>query len=131
MSKPKQTCETCKWWAKTPMAGSFSGLKRKATKGECRKRLPVVVSTERVHNPCGLSGSGIRTEWPETGSKAWCGEWDGKDETGVDSISRVLPNVGTCPPMPKCKPPKEETGPDRMSKMHFFGPFVRYLMGGK
>ena len=72
-----QTCKTCKWWG-------YKGSKDTVSLFACFRRPPVVVATGRIHNPCGLSNPGIRTEWPMVGAMDHCGEWEGKDDTGPD-----------------------------------------------
>ncbi len=63
-NQTKVYCGQCKWWD-NPGGG---------THYPCRRHCPEVISTGRVRNELGPSGPGIRTEWPITTARDWCGD---------------------------------------------------------
>lgn len=74
MSEPRpDRCETCRYW-RFLMHGREEPVDRAWSVGFCHRYAPRPVV---ARNP------DQETNWPETHSDEWCGEWRAKDETPV------------------------------------------------
>lgn len=69
-------CEACKFWVTTEPGGV------KDRTGNCRRFPPVVVPSVQTEGPDERAGryvsetySTTASEWPETESRDWCGEF--------------------------------------------------------
>lgn len=62
----EQVCETCAWWDREVETGVHG-------QGVCRLRPPLV--RVRVQTFGREVASALKTCWPETGAREWCGEW--------------------------------------------------------
>ncbi len=73
-SAPRK-CRWCKWWVQDQEYVVPGGLRNRPFRGTCHRRAPT------AHKITGLLGLEMtESRWPAVGSRAWCGDWEGRDD---------------------------------------------------